>query len=67
MTPDRGVGQGHGGGVVQWWVVVEALVRAVVIEMALFLEGRPVNGQSAGINRHGEGDENALHRRSSDP
>jgi hypothetical protein len=34
MTPDRGVGQGHGGGVVQWWVVVEALVRAVVIEMA---------------------------------
>jgi hypothetical protein len=19
MTPDRGVGQGHGGGVVQWW------------------------------------------------
>jgi hypothetical protein len=34
MTPDRGVGQGHGGGVVQWWVLVEALVRAVVIEMA---------------------------------
>ena len=28
---------------------------------------QPVNGQSAGINRHGEGDENALHRRSSDP
>jgi hypothetical protein len=26
----------------------------------------PLNGQSAGINRHG-GDENALHRRSSDP
>jgi hypothetical protein len=34
MTPDRGVGQGHGGGVVRWWVLVEALVRAVVIEMA---------------------------------
>jgi hypothetical protein len=34
ITPDRGVEQGHRGGVVQWWVLVEALVRAVVIEMA---------------------------------
>jgi hypothetical protein len=34
MAPDRGVVQGHGGGVVPWWVLVEALVRVVVIEMA---------------------------------
>jgi hypothetical protein len=34
ITPNRGVEQGHRGGVVQWRVLVEALVRAVVIEMA---------------------------------
>jgi hypothetical protein len=34
MTPDRGVEQGHRGGVVQWWMLVKALVRAMVIEMA---------------------------------
>ena len=34
MTPDRGVEQGHRGGVVPWWALVEALVRAMVIEMA---------------------------------
>jgi hypothetical protein len=34
MAPDRGVELGHRGGVVLWWVLVEALVRPVVIEMA---------------------------------
>jgi len=34
MTPDRGVEQGHRGGVVQGWALVEALVRAMVIETA---------------------------------
>jgi hypothetical protein len=33
MTPDRGVEQGHRGGIVQWWVLIEALVWAVVIEV----------------------------------
>jgi hypothetical protein len=33
-APDRGVGLGHRGGVVPWWVLIEALVRPVVIEMA---------------------------------
>jgi hypothetical protein len=37
MTPDRGVEQSHRGGVVQWWALVEALVWAVVIEMAHIL------------------------------
>ncbi len=37
MMPDRGVEQSHRGGVVQWWALVEALVRAVVIEMAHIL------------------------------
>jgi hypothetical protein len=34
MATDRGVEQGHRGGVVPWWALVEALVRTVVIEMA---------------------------------
>jgi diadenosine tetraphosphatase ApaH/serine/threonine PP2A family protein phosphatase len=34
MVTDRGVEQGHRGGVVPWWALVEALVRTVVIEMA---------------------------------
>jgi hypothetical protein len=34
MAPDRGVELGHRGGVVLWWVLDEALVRPVVIEMA---------------------------------
>jgi hypothetical protein len=34
VAPDRGVGLGHRGGVVPWWVLIEALVRPVVIEMA---------------------------------
>ena len=33
MTPDRGVQQGHRGGVVQWWALVEVLVRTVVVEV----------------------------------
>jgi hypothetical protein len=33
MAPDRGVEQGHRGGVVPWWVLVEALVWAVIIEV----------------------------------
>jgi hypothetical protein len=33
MTPDRGVEQGHRGGVVQWWALVEVLVRTVVVEV----------------------------------
>jgi hypothetical protein len=34
MASDRGAERDHGGGVVGWWVLVQALVRAVVIEMA---------------------------------
>jgi hypothetical protein len=33
MTLDRGVEQGHRGGVVPWWVLIDALVWAVVIEV----------------------------------
>jgi len=33
MAPDRGVERDHGGWVVVGWVLVEALVRPVVIEM----------------------------------
>jgi hypothetical protein len=33
MTPDGGVEQGHRGGVVPWWVLIDALVWAVVIEV----------------------------------
>lgn len=32
MAPDGGVEQGHFGGVMQWWVLIEALVWAVIIE-----------------------------------
>jgi hypothetical protein len=31
---DRGVAGDRGGGVVGWWVLIQALVRAVVIEVA---------------------------------
>jgi hypothetical protein len=34
MAPDWGVEQGHDGGVVPWWALVEVLVRVVVLEMA---------------------------------
>jgi hypothetical protein len=34
MTSDRGVAGDRGGGIVGWWVLVQALVRAVVIEVA---------------------------------
>jgi hypothetical protein len=34
VASDRGAERDHGGGVVGWWVLVQALVRAVVIEMA---------------------------------
>ena len=34
MASDRGVEGDHGGGVVGWWVLAQALVRAVVIEVA---------------------------------
>ncbi|MEA2959623.1 MAG: hypothetical protein QOJ58_5606, partial [Alphaproteobacteria bacterium] len=34
MASDRGAERDHGGGVVGWWVLAQALVRAVVIEMA---------------------------------
>lgn len=34
MASDRGVERDHGGGVVGWWALAQALVRAVVIEMA---------------------------------
>jgi hypothetical protein len=33
MTLDRGVEQSHRGGVMQWWALVEALMRAVVSEV----------------------------------
>lgn len=35
MMADRGIEQDHGGGVLAGWVLVEALVRPVVVEMAL--------------------------------
>ena len=34
MTSDRGVDGDRGGWVVGWWVLIQALMRAVVIEMA---------------------------------
>jgi hypothetical protein len=34
VASDRGAERDHGGGVVGWWVLAQALVRAVVIEMA---------------------------------
>jgi hypothetical protein len=34
VASDRGAERDHGGGVVGWWVLIQALVRAVVIEMA---------------------------------
>jgi hypothetical protein len=34
MASDRGVKGDHGGGIVGWWVLIGALVRPVVIEMA---------------------------------
>ena len=34
MTLDRGIEQSHRGGVMHWWALVEALVRAMIIEMA---------------------------------
>jgi hypothetical protein len=34
MASDWGADRDHGGGVVGWWVLAQALVRAVVIEMA---------------------------------
>jgi hypothetical protein len=34
MVPDRGVGRDHGFRIVVRWVLVEALVRAVIVEMA---------------------------------
>jgi hypothetical protein len=37
MASDRGAEWDHGGGVVGWWVLAQALVRAVVIEMAHIL------------------------------
>jgi hypothetical protein len=37
---DRGAVRDHGGGVVGWWVLAQALVRAVVIEMAHVLVER---------------------------
>ena len=33
MVPDRGVEQDHGFRIVVRWVLVEALVRAVIVEM----------------------------------
>jgi hypothetical protein len=33
VTSDRGVPGDRGGGIVGWWVLVQALVRAVVIEV----------------------------------
>ena len=38
MTPDGGVEQGHRGGVVQWWVLIEALMWAVVIKVLNVLD-----------------------------
>jgi hypothetical protein len=38
MTSDRGVEQGHRGGVVQGWALVEALVRAVGVLAAVRIQ-----------------------------
>jgi hypothetical protein len=37
VASDRGAERDHGGGVVGWWVLAQALVRAVVIDMAYVL------------------------------
>jgi hypothetical protein len=37
VTSDRGVERDHGRGIVAWGVLVEALMRPVVVEMALVL------------------------------
>ena len=42
VTSDRGVEGDDGGGVVGWWVLAEALVRAVVIEVAHVLVNNSV-------------------------
>src|SRR4051794_41900238 len=48
---DRGIERDHGGGVVAGWVLVESLVRAVVVEMALVVV-KDGTGVSFVIDQH---------------
>lgn len=54
MMSDRGVERDHGGRIVVWWVLVEALVRTVVVEVpSKFVEDGA--GMSLVVDQHSVG------------